>query len=133
MALVRSLVDGDLEGFRQEFESFLDRCPSFLYHVSVGRFLPVFFFSMFATAHNDGILDENERVYFRFDNHGVDLRTGEDRNTGNLKVAVLTRNRDGQRVVRCYSISDRPNSDGLRFSVRERDSLVQEVIQQIKV
>lgn len=41
--LIRSLVDGDLEGFRQGFESFLDQCPSFLYHVSAGRFFPVFF------------------------------------------------------------------------------------------
>ncbi len=41
--LIRSLVDGDLEGFRQRFESFLDQCPSFLYHVSAGCFLPVFF------------------------------------------------------------------------------------------
>lgn len=49
--LIRSLVDGDLEGFRQKFESFLYQCPSLLYHVSAGRFLPVFFFSMFATAH----------------------------------------------------------------------------------
>lgn len=76
--LIRSLVDGDLEGFRQGFESFLDQCPSFLYHVSAGRFLPVFFFSMFATAHDADILDANERVYFRFDNHGVNPRNGEN-------------------------------------------------------
>ncbi|WP_353270928.1 cytoplasmic incompatibility factor CifB [Wolbachia endosymbiont (group A) of Hedychridium roseum] len=121
---IRSLVDGDLEGFRQGFESFLDQCPSFLYHVSAGRFLPVFFFSMFSTAHDANILNENERVYFRFDNHGID--TG-GRNTGNLKVAVY---RDGQQVVRCYSISDRPNSDGLRFSTRERNALVREIRRQ---
>ncbi len=127
--LIRSLVDGDLEGFRQGFESFLDQCPSFLYHVSAGRFLPVFFFSMFATAHDADILDANERVYFRFDNHGIDTG-GRNRNTGNLKVAVLTRSRDGQRVVKCYSISDRPNSDGLRFSTRERNALIQKIIQQ---
>lgn len=125
--LIRSLVDGDLEGFRQGFESFLDQCPSFLYHVSAGRFLPVFFFSMFSTAHDANILNANERVYFRFDNHGVNPRNGENRNTANLKVAVY---RDGQQVVRCYSISDRPNSDGLRFSERERDFLVQEIIRQ---
>ncbi|WP_341814789.1 cytoplasmic incompatibility factor CifB [Wolbachia endosymbiont (group A) of Chalcis sispes] len=123
---IRSLVDGDLEGFRQGFESFLDQCPSFLYHVSAGRFLPVFFFSMFATAHDAGILTANERVYFRFDNHGIDTG-GRNRNTGNLKVAVSTRSRDGQRVVKCYSISDRPNSNGLRFSTRERNALVQEI------
>ncbi|GKS78785.1 hypothetical protein wHma_07920 [Wolbachia pipientis] len=127
--LIRSLVDGDLKGFRQRFESFLDQCPSFLYHVSAGRFLPVFFFSMFATAHDADILDANERVYFRFDNHGIDTG-GRNRNTGNLKVAVLTRSRDGQRVVKCYSISDRPNSDGLRFSTRERNALIQKIIQQ---
>ncbi len=127
--LTRSLVDGDLEGFRQGFESFLDQCPSFLYHVSAGRFLPVFFFSMFATAHDADILDANERVYFRFDNHGIDTG-GRNRNTGNLKVAVLTRSRDGQRVVKCYSISDHPNSDGLRFSTRERNALIQKIIQQ---
>ncbi|WP_319803692.1 hypothetical protein [Wolbachia endosymbiont (group A) of Sphecodes monilicornis] len=127
--LIRSLVDGDLEGFRQGFESFLDQCPSFLYHVSAGRFLPVFFFSMFATAHDAGILTANERVYFRFDNHGIDTG-GRNRNTGNLKVAVSTRSRDGQRVVKCYSISDRPNSDGLRFSTRERNALVQEIRRQ---
>ncbi|WP_419198841.1 cytoplasmic incompatibility factor CifB [Wolbachia endosymbiont of Rhagoletis cingulata] len=124
--LIRSLVDGDLEGFRQGFESFLDQCPSFLYHVSAGRFLPVFFFSMFATAHDANILNANERVYFRFDNHGIDTG-GRNRNTGNLKVAVY---RDGQQVVRCYSISDRPNSDGLRFSTRERNALVREIRRQ---
>ncbi|QGT16928.1 cytoplasmic incompatibility factor CifB [Wolbachia pipientis] len=122
-------MDGDLKGFRQRFESFLDQCPSFLYHVSAGRFLPVFFFSMFATAHDADILDANERVYFRFDNHGIDTG-GRNRSTGNLKVAVLTRSRDGQRVVKCYSISDRPNSDGLRFSTRERNALIQKIIQQ---
>ncbi|MBS9530017.1 cytoplasmic incompatibility factor CifB [Wolbachia endosymbiont of Rhagoletis cerasi] len=122
-------MDGDLEGFRQGFESFLDQCPSFLYHVSAGRFLPVFFFSMFATAHDAGILTANERVYFRFDNHGIDTG-GRNRNTGNLKVAVSTRSRDGQRVVKYYSISDRPNSDGLRFSTRERNALVQEIRRQ---
>ncbi|WP_319803544.1 cytoplasmic incompatibility factor CifB [Wolbachia endosymbiont (group B) of Rhopobota naevana] len=124
---VRSLVDGDLEGFRQRFESFLDKCPSFLHYVNAGRFLPICFFSMFATAHDANILNANERVYFRFDNHGVNPRNGENRNTGNLKIAVY---RDGQQVVRCYSISDRPNSDGLRFSERERDFLVQEIIRQ---
>ncbi|WP_375315977.1 cytoplasmic incompatibility factor CifB [Wolbachia endosymbiont (group A) of Colletes cunicularius] len=127
--LIRSLVDGDLEGFRQRFESFLDQCPSFLYHVSAGRFLPVFFFSMFATAHDADILDANERVYFRFDNHGIDTDV-RNRNTGNLKVAVLTRSRNGQGVVKCYSISDRPNSDGLRFSTRERNALVREIKRQ---
>lgn len=127
--LIRSLVDGDLEGFRQGFESFLDQCPSFLHYVNAGRFLPVFFFSMFATAHDAGILTANERVYFRFDNHGIDTH-GRNRNTGNLKVVILTRNRDGQQVVRCYSISDRPNSDGLRFSTRERNALVREVRRQ---
>ncbi|WP_065106712.1 MULTISPECIES: hypothetical protein [unclassified Wolbachia] len=125
--LIRSLVDGDLEGFRQGFESFLDQYPSFLYHVSAGRFLPVFFFSMFSTAHDANILNANERVYFRFDNHGVNPRNGENRNTANLKVAVY---RDGQQVVRCYSISDRSNSDGLRFSTRERNALVREIRRQ---
>ncbi|WP_310734098.1 hypothetical protein [Wolbachia pipientis] len=124
--LIRSLMDGDLEGFRQGFESFLDQCPSFLYHVSAGRFLPVFFFSMFATAHDADILDANERVYFLFDNHGIDTG-GRNRNTGNLKVAVY---RDGQQVIRCYSISDRPNSDGLRFSTGERNALEQEIRRQ---
>ncbi|WP_319803436.1 hypothetical protein [Wolbachia endosymbiont (group B) of Eucosma cana] len=127
---IRSLVDGDLDGFRQKFESFLDQCPSFLYHVGEGRFLSVFFFSMFATAHDAGILGTDERVYFRFDNHGVNPRNGQNRNTGNLKVAVLTRDRDGQRIVRCYSISDRSNSDGLRFSTRERNALVREIRRQ---
>ncbi|WP_458695119.1 cytoplasmic incompatibility factor CifB [Wolbachia pipientis] len=127
--LIRSLVDGDLERFRQGFESFLDQCPSFLYHVSAGRFLPVFFFSMFATAHDANILNANERMYFRFDNHSIDTR-GRNRNTGNLKVVILTHNRDGQQVIRCYSISDRPNSDGLRFSTRERNALVQEIRRQ---
>lgn len=125
--LIRSLVDGDLEDFRQRFESFLDQCPSFLNYVNAGRFLPVFFFSMFATAHDANILNANERVYFRFDNHGVNPRNGENRNTGNLKVAVY---RDGQQVIRCYSISDRPNSDGLRFSTRERNALMREVRRQ---
>ncbi|WP_447933177.1 cytoplasmic incompatibility factor CifB [Wolbachia endosymbiont of Dactylopius coccus] len=128
--LIRSLVDGDLEDFRQRFESFLDQCPSFLNYVNAGRFLPVFFFSMFATAHDANILNASERVYFRFDNHGVNPRNGENRNTGNLKVVILTSNRGGQQVVRCYSISDRPNSDGLRFSTRERNALVREVRRQ---
>lgn len=81
---------------------------------------------MFATAHDANILKANERVYFRFDNHGIDTG-GRNRNTGNLKVAVY---RDGQQVVRCYSISDRPNSDRLRFSTRERNALVQEIRRQ---
>ncbi|MCM1002448.1 cytoplasmic incompatibility factor CifB, partial [Wolbachia pipientis] len=128
--LIRSLVDRNLEGFRQEFESFLDQCPSFLYHVGTGRFLPVFFFSMFATAHDAGILALDERVYIRFDNHGIDT-VGRNRSTGNLKVAVLTNKSLGKkRIVRCYSISDVPNSDGLRFSTRERDRLVEKIIQQ---
>ncbi|WP_214249876.1 C48 family peptidase [Wolbachia endosymbiont of Anopheles demeilloni] len=127
--LIRSLVDGDLEGFRQRFESFLDQCPSFLHYVNAGRFLPVFFFSMFATANDAGILTANERVHFRFDNHGIDTH-GRNRKTGNLKVVILIRNRDGQQVVRCYSISDRPNSDGLRFSTRERNALVREIRRQ---
>ncbi|WP_353289398.1 hypothetical protein [Wolbachia endosymbiont (group A) of Paraperithous gnathaulax] len=126
---MRSLVDGDLEGFRREFESFLDRCPSFLYHVGTGRFLPIFFFSMFATARDAGILDEREKVYFRFDNHGIDT-SGNNRDTGNLKVAVLTRNHDGKQVVRCYSVCDTYNSPGARFSERERGSLVREIRQQ---
>ncbi|WP_264331197.1 cytoplasmic incompatibility factor CifB [Wolbachia endosymbiont (group B) of Erebia ligea] len=124
---IRSLVNRNLEGFRREFESFLDQCPSFLYHVGTGRFLPVFFFSMFATAHDAGVLAPDERVYIRFDNHGIDT-DGRNRNTGNLKVAVLTNKSLGKkRVVRCYSISDVPNSDGLRFSEREKNSLVQEI------
>ncbi|WP_353271878.1 cytoplasmic incompatibility factor CifB [Wolbachia endosymbiont (group A) of Nomada goodeniana] len=82
---------------------------------------------MFSTAHDANILNANERVYFRFDNHGVNPRNGENRNTANLKVAVY---RDGQQVVRCYSISDRPNSDGLRFSTRERNALVREIRRQ---
>ncbi|WP_174516983.1 cytoplasmic incompatibility factor CifB [Wolbachia endosymbiont of Cardiocondyla obscurior] len=129
MSLVRSLVDGDLEGFRREFESFLDRCPSFVGYVGIGRFLSVFFFSMFATAHDAEISDADEEVYFRFDNHGIDT-SGNNRNTGNLKVAVLTRNRDGKLVVKCYSISDRPNSDGLRFSEKEKSALVREIRRQ---
>ncbi|MFV1011446.1 cytoplasmic incompatibility factor CifB [Wolbachia endosymbiont of Nasonia vitripennis] len=124
---IRSLVNRNFEGFRREFESFLDQCPSFLYHVGTGRFLPVFFFSMFATAHDAGVLAPDERVYIRFDNHGIDT-DGRNRNTGNLKVAVLTNKSLGKkRVVRCYSISDVPNSDGLRFSEREKNSLVQEI------
>lgn len=84
---------------------------------------------MFATAHDAGILNTDEKVYFRFDNHGIDTG-GRNRNTGNLKVTVLTRNHDGQQVVRCYSISDRPNNGGLRFSTRERNALVREIRRQ---
>ncbi|MDE5058969.1 cytoplasmic incompatibility factor CifB [Wolbachia endosymbiont of Drosophila baimaii] len=84
---------------------------------------------MFATAHYAGILDEREKVYFRFDNHGIDT-SGNNRDTGNLKVAVLTRNRDGKQVVRCYSVCDTYNSPGARFSERERDSLVRKIRQQ---
>ncbi|WP_305727912.1 hypothetical protein, partial [Wolbachia endosymbiont of Nasonia vitripennis] len=77
---------------------------------------------MFATAHDAGVLAPDERVYIRFDNHGIDT-DGRNRNTGNLKVAVLTNKSLGKkRVVRCYSISDVPNSDGLRFSEREKNS-----------
>lgn len=128
--LIRSLVDGDLEGFRQRFESFLDQCPSFLYYVGEGRFLPVFFFSMFATAHDAGILGTDERVYFCFDNHGIDTN-GDNRDTGNLKVAILTNKFHGkQRIVRCYSISDSYNSPGARFSERERNSIEREIVEQ---
>ncbi len=52
--------------------NFCIRFESFLYYVGEGRFLPVFFFSMFATAHDAGILGTDERVYFCFDNHGID-------------------------------------------------------------
>ncbi|WP_305879712.1 cytoplasmic incompatibility factor CifB [Wolbachia endosymbiont of Phyllotreta cruciferae] len=128
--IIRSLVGQDFEGFRQEFESFLDQCPSFLYRVGTGRFLPVLFFSMFATAHDAGILAPDERVYIRFDNHGIDTG-GKNRSTGNLKVAVLTNKFHGKkRIVRCYSISDVPNSDGLRFSEREINALVREIRRQ---
>lgn len=106
MSLVRSLVDRDLEGFRREFESFLDRCPFFLHHVGLGRFLPVFFFSIFATAHSAQFLDAGEEVYLRFDNHGINT-SGDNKNTRNLKVAVLTNeSRGGKRIVRCYSFCD---------------------------
>lgn len=48
-----------------------DQCPSFLNYVNAGRFLPVFFFSMFATAHDTNISNANERAYLHFDYHGV--------------------------------------------------------------
>ncbi|MCX3065182.1 hypothetical protein [Wolbachia endosymbiont of Drosophila pseudotakahashii] len=115
IGLIRSLLNGDCQGFMDRFESFLDQSPSFLHSVSKDRFFPAFFFGMFATAHDAGITNNNERIFFRFDNNPDNPRRG------NLKIAVLTRDSNNRRIVRCYTIADRGNSVGSRFSLEERE------------
>ncbi|WP_341819675.1 hypothetical protein [Wolbachia endosymbiont (group A) of Brachyopa scutellaris] len=114
IGLVRSLLNGDCQGFSERFESFLDQCPSFLHSVGKDRFFPAFFFGMFATAFDSDIANDNERIFFRFDNDPD--RPGK----GNLKVAVLTKDGNDRQIVRCYTIADRINSTGSRFSKKER-------------
>src|SRR6266576_6048604 len=117
--LIRSLINGNCNEFTEEFEYFLDSCPSFLHSVGKDRFFPAFFFGMFATAFDSGTADNNEKIFFRFDNDP----NGSGR--GNLKVAVLNNKRDRQgcRIVRCFTISDRENSYGSRFSEVERQQV----------
>ncbi|MDE5061147.1 MULTISPECIES: hypothetical protein [Wolbachia] len=97
--LVRALLSGGCDEFSRQFVGFLNNCPSFLHSANKPGFFPTFFFGMFSTAHDAGILVEDERVYFRFDNYG------------NLKVAVLT-NKENRRIVRCYTVADNENSPG---------------------
>lgn len=114
--LVRSLINGNCDEFIESFEYFLDSCSSFLHSVGKDRFFPAFFFGMVATAY-DSRAANNERIFFRFDN---------DPNSpgrGNLKVAILTTDRNNRRVVRCYTIADRENSYGSRFSQQERQQV----------
>nr|WP_253307352.1 hypothetical protein [Rickettsia endosymbiont of Ceutorhynchus assimilis] len=114
IGLIRSLLNGDCQGFSERFESFLDQCPSFLHSVGKDRFFPAFFFGMFATAFDSDIANDNERIFFRFDND-------PDRpEKGNLKFAVLTKDGNDRQIVRCYTIADRINSTGSRFSEEER-------------
>lgn len=117
--LVRSLINGDCGEFTEKFEYFLDSCPSFLHSVGKDRFFPAFFFGMFATAFDSGAADDNEKIFFRFDNDP----NGSGR--GNLKVAVLNNKRDiqGRRTVKCFTVSDRENSYGSRFSEAERQQV----------
>ncbi|MDR3132148.1 MAG: hypothetical protein LBU02_03590 [Rickettsiales bacterium] len=115
--LVRSLINGNCGEFTEKFEYFLDSCPSFLHSVGKDHFFPAFFFGMFATAHDSGVANNDERIFFRFDNDpGSPGR-------GNLKVAILTTDGNNRRVVRCYTIADRENSYGSRFSQQEREQL----------
>lgn len=114
IGLVRSLLNGDCQGFAERFESFLDQCPSFLHSVGKDRFFPAFFFGMFATAFDSDIANDNERIFFRFDNDPDRPRKG------NLKVAVLTKDGNDRQIVRCYTIADRINSTGSRFGEEER-------------
>lgn len=74
---------------------------------------------MFSTAHDAGILGEDERVYFRFDG------------CGNLKVAVLT-NEEDRRIVRCYTIADNENSPGSRFSAEEKQQVEENLPQELQ-
>lgn len=125
IGLIRSLLNGDCENFIERFESFLDQCPSFLHSVGKDRFFPAFFFGMLATAFDAGILN-NERVYFRFDNYNRNKK-------GNLKVAFLNNdeaNHQGRRVVKCFTIADRRNSTGSRFSQWERQQVENVLTQQ---
>ncbi|RDD34743.1 putative transposase [Wolbachia endosymbiont of Cylisticus convexus] len=116
--LIQDLLNGDCDELNREVGLFLDQCPSFLHSVGRNRFFPAFFFGMFATAFDSGIIDfdpdiaNGERIYFRFDNY--------DNGKGNLKIAVLTVDEDGTRIVRCYTIADNENSPGSRFSEEER-------------
>ncbi|WP_265023341.1 hypothetical protein [Wolbachia endosymbiont (group A) of Epistrophe grossularia] len=114
IGLVRSLLDGEYQKFEERFESFLDQCPSFLHSVGKDRFFPAFFFGMFATAFDSDIAKDSERIFFRFDNDPDNPRKG------NLKVAILTEDRNGRQIVRCYTIADRTNSIGSRFSEEEK-------------
>ncbi|MDX5496654.1 MAG: hypothetical protein O7173_03235 [Wolbachia endosymbiont of Nomada fabriciana] len=118
--LIQDLLNGDCDELNRKVGLFLDQCPSFLHSVGRSRFFPAFFFGMFATAFDSGIIDfdpdiaNGERIYFRFDNY--------DNGKGNLKIAVLTNDvdEDGMRIVRCYTIADNENSPGSRFSEEER-------------
>ncbi len=125
IGLIRSLLNGNCQEFVEKFESFLDQCPSFLHSVGKDRFFPAFFLGMFATAFDSDIAND-EKIYFRFDNDPDNPRKG------NLKVAVLTNDRDrrGYRIVRCFTIADRQNSFGSRFSQQERLWVEDELQQQ---
>ncbi|WP_264686017.1 hypothetical protein [Wolbachia endosymbiont (group B) of Pyrgus malvae] len=125
IGFIRSLLNGDCRGFVERFESFLDQCPSFLHSVGKDRFFPAFFLGMFATAFDSDIAND-EKIYFRFDNDPDNPRKG------NLKVAVLTNDRSkrGYRIVRCFTIADRQNSFGSRFSQQERLWVEDELQQQ---
>lgn len=115
--LIGSLINGNCNEFTEEFEYFLDSCPSFLHSVGKDRFFPAFFFGMFATAHDSGVANNDERIFFRFDNDP------DSPGRGNLKVAILTTDGNNRRVVRCYTIADRENSHGSRFSQQEREQV----------
>jgi len=124
IGLIRSLMNGNCQDFVERFESFLDQSPSFLHSVGKDRFFPAFFFGMFATAHDSGVADNNEKIFFRFDNDPNNL------GKGNLKIAILTNetNSRRKRIVRCYTISDRQNSFGSRFSEEERRDMEDELL-----
>ena len=102
--LVRNLVNGDSVQFIRNFRSFLGQCPSFLHSVGQDRFFSTFFFGMFATAHDSGLLEDSEKVFFKFDD------------SGNLKVALLTVDKEKRKVVRCFTFCDRQNSPESRFN-----------------
>src|SRR6266576_2322744 len=117
--LVRALLSGGCDEFSRQFVGFLNNCPSFLHSANKPGFFPAFFFGMFSTAHDAGILGEDERVYFRFDG------------CGNLKVAVLT-NEEDRRIVRCYTIADNENSPGSRFSAEEKQQVEENLPQELQ-
>ncbi|MBA8755019.1 hypothetical protein OZD68_03625 [Wolbachia endosymbiont of Drosophila bicornuta] len=64
IGLMRSMLNGNCQGFVERFESFLDQSPSFLHSVGKDRFFPAFFFGMFATAHDSDVANNNERIFF---------------------------------------------------------------------
>lgn len=117
--LVRALLSGGCDEFSRQFVGFLNNCPSFLHSANKPGFFPTFFFGMFSTAHDAGILVEDERVYFRFDNYG------------NLKVAVLA-NKENRRIVRCYTVADNENSPGSRFSAEEKQQVEENLPQELQ-
>ncbi len=118
IGLLKNLLNGNCRNFRRRFESFLDQCPSFLHSVGKDRFFPAFFFGMFATGFDSDIANNNERIFFRFDNDPNNMRKG------NLKIAILDNDHG---VMRCYTIADRQNSLGSRFSEEERQWIENEM------
>ena len=140
VGLVRRLIIANLEQvdggwvnreFSERFNSFMDQCPSFLHSVGKEKFFPSFLFGMFAAAFDAGVMKRGEKVYFRFDRYDINAgRRGKDGKPrppiwhANLKLAVLTKDRNRKDVVRCFSVADKINSTGSRFSAEERDAVL---------
>ncbi|MDN5248450.1 MAG: hypothetical protein QWI36_04935 [Wolbachia endosymbiont of Tyrophagus putrescentiae] len=105
-AFVRSLIDGDLDVFHREFKSFYLKTPFFSNYAATCRSLTSFFFGIFATAHDSGVVNRNERIFFRFDSFH------------NLKIAYTV-----NKVLRCFTISDRGDRLSFGFSQEEVESI----------